>query len=182
MYIRWSGYGIFAPFIIGLAAVAGKAVVRDLYGPTYVAVHPWGLWLGLALGGLICFWVGSSGRHTLYWIPMKWWGVGALVVGLLFAVVGNAIPTQFYPRSGSNGVASVRAPMANAISRQSFDSSVNASQQTAMRLYPALAVAGSDFNTRFLALHKRYSAEQPAYFSDPNWPLTLAREVAAGAR
>ena len=52
-------------------------------------------------------------------------------------------------------------------------------QQEAIRLYPSLGVAGSDFNRAFLARHKQYQQEQPDLLRDPNWPITLAREVAS---
>ena len=52
-------------------------------------------------------------------------------------------------------------------------------QQEAIRLFPTLGVAGSDFNRAFLARHKQYQQEQPDFLRDPNWPVTLAREVAS---
>jgi hypothetical protein len=71
-----------------------------------------------------------------------------------------------------------QAPGEAPVSRQ--DPAIYASKQNAIRLYPDLGVAGSDFNVRFLALHKKYMTERPDYFRDPEWPLTLAREVAEG--
>ena len=52
-------------------------------------------------------------------------------------------------------------------------------QQEAIRLYPSLGVAGSDFNRAFLARHKQYQQERPDFLRDPNWPITLAKEVAS---
>ena len=60
--------------------------------------------------------------------------------------------------------------------------SVAAAQQEAVRLYPALGVAGSPFNVAFLSRHKVYQRERPDYFRDPGWPVALAREVAATVR
>ena len=62
--------------------------------------------------------------------------------------------------------------------RGSFATTADA-QQEAIRLYPSLGVAGSDFNRAFLARHKQYQQEQPDLLRDPNWPITLAREVAS---
>jgi hypothetical protein len=61
------------------------------------------------------------------------------------------------------------------------NSAVESPEQMAIRLYPALGVVGSNFNIRFLALQKKYMTQRPAYFSDPDWPVKLAREVAQGA-
>ena len=52
-------------------------------------------------------------------------------------------------------------------------------QQEAIRLYPALGIAGSEFNRAFLARHKQYQEQQPDFLRDPNWPITLAHEVAS---
>jgi len=183
-YVRWSGYGIFAPLIIAAGGFGAMAAARALYGPMFPTGHPWVLWSGIGLGGFVCWRIGSSQRaHTLYGIPMHACGLVAMLAGLFFAVMVAADPAAFDKlRSRPNRVAINLTPGATAVSPQGFAQAVAASEQTAVRLYPALGVAGSDFNTRFLALHKRYSAEQPAYFNDPNWPVTLAREVAAGAR
>ena len=52
-------------------------------------------------------------------------------------------------------------------------------QREAVRLYPALSVEGSPLNRAFVARHKQYQQQRPDYFSDPSWPVTLAREVAS---
>lgn len=51
-------------------------------------------------------------------------------------------------------------------------------QQEALRLYPALGVAGSPFNREFVARHKKYQQERPEFLRDTGWPVMLAREVA----
>lgn len=58
-------------------------------------------------------------------------------------------------------------------------STVAEAQKEAVRLYPALGIADSDFNRAFLARHKRYQQERPDYFRDSNWPITLAHEIAS---
>ena len=57
-------------------------------------------------------------------------------------------------------------------------STVAEAQQEALRLYPALGVAGSPFNRAFVARHQKYQQERPDYLRDTGWPVTLAREVA----
>lgn len=58
-------------------------------------------------------------------------------------------------------------------------STVAEAQQEALRLYPALGVAGSPFNREFVARHKKYQMDRPDYFRVPGWPVALAREVDA---
>ncbi len=48
----------------------------------------------------------------------------------------------------------------------------------ALKKYPALGVAGSDFNRVFLALVRRARTENPATFENPAWPTALADEAA----
>lgn len=52
----------------------------------------------------------------------------------------------------------------------------NLAQRKAIALYPDLAVAGSDLNKKFIARMKRYQAEKKDFFTDPDWPLRLAKE------
>jgi hypothetical protein len=52
-------------------------------------------------------------------------------------------------------------------------------QAEAVKRYPQLGVAGSQFNIQFVALYKRYQQERPAMFQDNSWPLQLAEEIAA---
>lgn len=54
-------------------------------------------------------------------------------------------------------------------------------QREAVRAYPSLGVAGSEFNRDFLARYNRYQRERPGYFSDPSWPWRLAEETARAA-
>jgi hypothetical protein len=61
-------------------------------------------------------------------------------------------------------------------------STVAEAQKAAMKKYPALGVAGSDFNKRFLALHNKYRKERPELFRDSNWPVTIADEVSAASK
>jgi hypothetical protein len=52
------------------------------------------------------------------------------------------------------------------------------SQQSAMRLYPDLAVLDSPLNQLFRETYARYKEVKPEYFSDPRWPLKLAQQCA----
>lgn len=55
---------------------------------------------------------------------------------------------------------------------------VEEAKQFAIKKYPALGVADSSLNAKFLSLHKRYQTSNPAFFKDPSWPLKLADEAA----
>jgi hypothetical protein len=262
MFIRWTGNGIFAPLIIAIGVFGVTNMTKSYYGPSYVASHPFVPWLGLALGGVLCWWIGNSLRneepralidektherivvqksHTLYGVPMHWLGMLAVAGGLFLAFTGfpfpgvsrhvsesdrppaepvpsfaaeppdkpvtnSAVEPPAVPAAESAAMPPVvpAAPLASPASTPavspapstpanlatnqaklppsaaSSNSAGESPEQMAIRLYPALGVVGSNFNTRFLALQKRYMTERPAYFSDPDWPVKLAREVAQG--
>lgn len=50
-------------------------------------------------------------------------------------------------------------------------------QKEAVRRYPELGVAGTKFNTEFVARYRRYQQERPGYFMDKLWPISLAEET-----
>lgn len=50
------------------------------------------------------------------------------------------------------------------------------SQQTAMRLYPELAVLDSPLNVLFRDTYGRFKEVKPEYFDDPRWPIKLAQQ------
>jgi hypothetical protein len=52
------------------------------------------------------------------------------------------------------------------------------SQQSAMRLYPDLAVLDSPLNRLFRDTYARYKEVKPDYFTDPRWPIKLAQQCA----
>lgn len=52
------------------------------------------------------------------------------------------------------------------------------SQQSAMRLFPSLAVLDSPLNKLFRETYVRYKDVKPQYFLDPRWPIKLARQCA----
>jgi len=51
-------------------------------------------------------------------------------------------------------------------------------KQAALKLFPALGVAGSPFNQKFVAKVQDAREKRAELFQDANWPMTLAREVA----
>jgi hypothetical protein len=48
-------------------------------------------------------------------------------------------------------------------------------QQKAVSLFPALGVAGSDFNLLFLKHYHELRASTPAFTQEPSWPVLLAK-------
>jgi hypothetical protein len=59
---------------------------------------------------------------------------------------------------------------------QVYRNDPRAAQRKATELYPALAVAGSPLNKEFITRMKRYQKEKPDFFTDPDWPIRLAKE------
>ena len=55
---------------------------------------------------------------------------------------------------------------------------VEESEQTAMRLYPALGQLDSPLNKLFRQNYGRLKAVEPSYFNDPRWPIELALKSA----
>ena len=58
-----------------------------------------------------------------------------------------------------------------------FTARYQAAQARAVQEYPELGVAGSPFNTEFLARVKVLRASEASYFKDPEWPYKLAVEL-----
>ncbi len=50
-------------------------------------------------------------------------------------------------------------------------------QKKAMELYPALVDKNSPLNIEFVARYKRYQAERMDFFTEPDWPIRLAKEI-----
>ncbi|HEY2341790.1 MAG TPA: hypothetical protein VGH90_02115 [Chthoniobacteraceae bacterium] len=59
-----------------------------------------------------------------------------------------------------------------------FSNQVVAAQQEAVRKYPDLGKAGTPFNKAFVAEVGRLKTQNPAFFSQPRWPVMLADKIA----
>lgn len=53
-------------------------------------------------------------------------------------------------------------------------------QVKAMSLYPALGVANSPLNLKFLQLYKEVQTRNPKFLTQPDWPLQIAKQAVAG--
>ena len=71
--------------------------------------------------------------------------------------------------------------MGGAKQKAELASQVAQAQQAAVAKYPALAVAGSEINSRFVFRYKALLAQQSARLQDPSWPMQLADECAAAS-
>lgn len=87
MFIVWRGYGFFAlaVAVLPLAACAG---LMD-YHPQ-VALLAAGL--GMLGGGIVCLILGRRGNrvqveHSMYWIPLEFWGLIWIVFGAVTAIM-----------------------------------------------------------------------------------------------
>ena len=106
--IIWQGFGVIALLIPILVSVLTEASLDGAFGKGYYAAHPLALTLSLLISAVIVWFVGArlnnapgrvlvdpeSGqkvelkkRHTLFWIPMQWFGlvIAAVGVGMAFA-------------------------------------------------------------------------------------------------
>jgi hypothetical protein len=59
---------------------------------------------------------------------------------------------------------------------EEFRKNPKAAQIKAVELYPELGIAGSPLNIAFVARLKRYKIEKAEFFSEPDWPIRLAKE------
>lgn len=112
--IVWRGMGILALVVAVLINVGVNEAADAWLGMPdgvkhYHNLHPW-LWLvGMGLSGIACWFLGlwldarelknakivtdqATGetlhlisRHDLFWIPVKWWSVAWVVVGLFLS-------------------------------------------------------------------------------------------------
>ena len=90
------------------------------------------------------------------------------------AAPSAAVPARTAPATTAPAPTSAR-PKAELASR------VAQAQQAAVAKYPALAVAGSEINSRFVFRYKAMLAQQSPRLLDPTWPMQLADECAAAS-
>jgi len=137
--------------------------------------------------------------HTLFFIPMHWIGLFAVIAGIgcyfrpdLLASTKQTTArpltptTADLPPAPANPVevgtpAAPAAPAAPVVGSPQV-ATVAEAEKEAIRRYPTLGIAGSDFNKAFLALRQRYQKEHPEVLKDPSWPVILASETAKSVR
>lgn len=101
--IVWSGWGIIAPAIVAVFAIAGTGF-GSFFGSPEVNGANWGSVVGLIGGGVALWFAGKrmnaprqgfhpqtgqpvsyGGQHRLFWIPIEYWGPIVGVLALYFA-------------------------------------------------------------------------------------------------
>ena len=134
-----------------------------------------GGWLYVAIGGLIVFIMSALVITGIYRFEfVKGLGYNAFALILLVGIAWGLIkvhPEAMYRRIG--------APLAMHLIRvgASFQKTEEAARREAVKNYPDLGVAGSEFNRRFLIKVAKYRSERPDDLRSPGWPLVLANEV-----
>lgn len=107
-------------------------------------------------------------------------GVPFFVAGLFYTASsypGEELPLTIAPEVTLAPVPTP-APVRPATPAPDYAAAVLAAQRAAVARYPALGVAETPFNRAFLTAYRRIQRTEPDYFSDPQWPLRLADEVA----
>lgn len=76
----------------------------------------------------------------------------------------------------------IEAPHPEPTPPEEVFATVAEAQREAVRRYPELGVAGSEFNAAFIARYQLYQRTRPEYFRDASWPVRLARELSRDGR
>ena len=134
-----------------------------------------GGWTYLAIGGLIVFVMSALVITGIYRFDfVKGLGYSAVSLALVGGLGWGMI--KFHPELMLRRIGT---PVGMQLVRwgAKFQTSEEDAQRLAVKHYPALGVAGSEFNRRFLEKVGKYRAERPEELRSPGWPLVLANEV-----
>ena len=123
MIIIWSGYGKAMPFLIFLGGLAGWFLGKLVFGDPYVQSHMWPMWAGAGLASALMIPLGISldkdgESHSLYFIPMHWWGVVATTLCVMmilgeFGLLDRFSKSSKTPAATVAAAAPVPAPVAH---------------------------------------------------------------------
>jgi hypothetical protein len=108
IHIVWTGYGfLVAVFVFGFSLIANLITNSVTGGPAYWDAHKWPVAVSLFISAITCWLMGCFFRnrnarslidpkngkevvlresHTLFFIPMIWWGPILIVCGLIALV------------------------------------------------------------------------------------------------
>ena len=141
--------------------------------------------LWLAAAG--CWWRGRGDWR----LPREGWLF--LLLGAPFFVAGAFFTSSSYPHEQPSPtpepppvlVVATPAPRpapdpprTPAFKAKTHAEAVTVAQHAAVARYPDLGRAGTDFNARFVAAYRRLRLADPEFFTDPEWPLRLADDIA----
>jgi hypothetical protein len=132
-----------------------------------------GVWY-FAAGAFLVFLISAFVMCGLYRFDVPK-GLGYTAIAFVLAAGALWAVLKFYPEPLVRGLLPLGSYAARIESRR-FQSEADA-QRAAVQLFPQLAVAGSDFNRRFLEKHRQAKAERPDELGAPGWPWVLAKEV-----
>ena len=107
----WSGYGILvAPIVIACILLSAMLTGQFSSTPDYFKLHGWPMGAGVITSAVVCWFLGrrlhASGSqtlidpkignpvvlrrsHTLFFIPMQWWAVLLLPIGIMISTVSK---------------------------------------------------------------------------------------------
>jgi hypothetical protein len=89
IHIIWTGYGfLVAVFVFGFSLVANVITNAATGGGAYWNAHKWPVAVSLFMSAGACWLVGFVCRnrgksHTLFFIPVIWWGPILVVCGMI---------------------------------------------------------------------------------------------------
>lgn len=134
-----------------------------------------GGWTYLSIGGAIVFVMSALVMTGIYRFEfVKGLGYNAVALALIGGIAWASI--KFYPEVIFRRIASPTAMHLIRVAA-SFQKTPEAAQLEAVKHYPDLAVAGSNFNRRFLEKMAKYKSEKPDDLRSTGWPLLVAHEV-----
>jgi hypothetical protein len=104
--IIWSGWGILACVFWGVGLFLTQLLIDKLFAPGYYAAHEWCMILASSISAPLIWVVGralngspdsdrrqsQSARHTLFFIPMEYWGPLFVGIGVVIAMVHATKP------------------------------------------------------------------------------------------
>lgn len=90
MIIVWSGLGILVPVVFALSFFGFEAVLEAFVeDETYCEMHGWPFFVSGLVTAAILWPLGTAlkeGGHSLFFIPMRWWAVPALIVSVYMLI------------------------------------------------------------------------------------------------
>jgi hypothetical protein len=99
--VVWTGWGILAGLIWAASLFLTQLFIDPVYEAGYYTANVWPKIVASLLSAPIIWLVGrwmngspqsqsrrqNGAAHTLFWIPMEYWGLIFLVIGVIIAVV-----------------------------------------------------------------------------------------------